>query len=165
MSWDEAVDFCRRLTEFEQDAGRLPEGFCYRLPTEKEWEYACRAGSTTRFANGDTEADLAKMVNHTSLQVGQALPNAWGLCDMHGNVMEWCQERCTRLDHDKLGMPMHDPQYPFYIARGGHFGSDPVYCRSAYRNGYGEAEINLGFRVVLGPPLNEIADKPKEEVR
>jgi len=87
VSWTGAAEFCRKLSE--------KEGVTYRLPTEAEWEYACRAGTTTRYCFGDDEASLGEYAWYGSVgryPVGEKTPNAWGLCDMHGNVWEWCAD-------------------------------------------------------------------------
>jgi hypothetical protein len=103
VSHDDATDFCRKLTELERNAGRLPAGWEYRLPTEEQWEYACRAGTTTATAFGDklssTQANFngdwpyggAPKGPHLmkAVQVGSYRPNAWGIYDMHGNVGEF----------------------------------------------------------------------------
>ena len=96
LSYFDAVNYCSALTKGERDAGRLPSGYEYRLPSEAEWEYACRAGTTNLFSFGDavTEADqyawTAENSQAITHPVGQKRPNPWGLHDMHGNVWEWC---------------------------------------------------------------------------
>ena len=104
VSWIEAVEFCRKLTERERRAGQLPPGRAYRLPTEAEWEHACRAGSTTEYSFGDDAGRLwdhgwwggfddgNAAGGHHAHKVAEKLPNPWSLHDMHGNVLEWCAD-------------------------------------------------------------------------
>ena len=111
VTWTEAAEFCRRLSELppEKAAGNV-----YRLPTEAEWEYACRAGSTTEFSFGDDETGMEEFgwynanSKRTTHPVGQKQPNPWGLHDMHGNVAEWCLD-CYA---DYPGQPTTDPRGP-----------------------------------------------------
>ncbi len=127
VSWDEAMEFCRK-------AG-------YRLPTEAEWEYACRAGSTTRFSFGDDEHRLGEYAwyeDNSSLRthpVGQKKPNVWGFHDMHGNVWEWCADWYEPGYYAQS--PGRDPQGPspgnWCVQRGGSWDDNPWYCRSAGR--------------------------------
>ena len=94
VSWNDAVAFCEKLNEVARDT--LPDGYHYTLPTEAQWEYACRAGTTTRFYYGDDDNQLGNYAwyhDNKSLKtqpVGEKLPNGWGLYDIHGNVWEWC---------------------------------------------------------------------------
>ena len=102
VTWDKAREFCRKITDREQKADRLPKGYVYRLPTEAEWEYACRAGTTGPYnvKGSSDEEDYLRSPGHirtfanvesgSTEPVGRRKPNAWGLYDMHGNVYEWC---------------------------------------------------------------------------
>jgi len=144
-------------------AGVRPAGLVFRLPTESEWEYACRAGTTTRFFWGDDLTYLS-VPNHgwfidnsggVTHPVGQKLPNPWGLYDMVGNVSEFCMDGWGFYP----SAPATDPVAPYsswHMARGSGFnGPDGTWFRSAFRNidsysGYRTPEI--GFRVVLGAP-------------
>ncbi len=169
VSHDEATEFCQKLTETERREGRLPAGFVYRLPTEAEWEYACRAGTTTATAFGNnlssTEANFngaypfngaAKGPNRqTTMEVGSLPANAWGLHDLHGNVFEWCLDSVKKLPggDDPVVRPIakESPR----IFRGGSWRQDGGYCRSADRNWNAPTfrSDDLGFRIVLGLEL------------
>lgn len=152
VTWLDAVEFCRRLSAMpaEKAAKRT-----YRLPTEAEWEYACRAGSETAYSFGNDEALLGDYAWHNSNgravhPVGQKPPNAWGLYDMHGNVFEWCLDAYggdyPRVDTiDPLGAT--NAQYRIY--RGGSGGSPPRGCRSAHRERQSPdfRDAFLGFRI------------------
>jgi formylglycine-generating enzyme required for sulfatase activity len=155
VTWDDAQNFCKKLST----AG----GKAVRLPTEAQWEYACRAGSTTAYGFGDSDEALAqyawysvnsKIATHA---VGEKKPNAWGLYDMHGNLWEWCQD----LYGDKYysESPKVDPQGPAkgtgaHVLRGGAWYTSTWDCRSAYRYwGWpGWHEPYDGFRVVVAAP-------------
>ncbi|MGC9326308.1 MAG: formylglycine-generating enzyme family protein [Candidatus Hinthialibacter sp.] len=166
VSWYDGVKFCNRLSEMKgyktvYDLGVLTadwnaDGF--RLPTEAEWEYACRSGAASAFYWGDdpnyTEIDLYAWYDLNSEgrlhEAGLKLPNAWGLFDMSGNVWEWC--------HDWYGLyDVHDATDPKGMAsgeirvwRGGNWGDEAMYCRSASRDGWKpkSADPYLGFRIV-----------------
>jgi len=159
VSWDDAVAFCRRLSE--------KESVTYRLPTEAEWEYACRAETTTKFSFGDDEKKLGDHAWFGGLigdgnakneryahQVGTKRPNAWGLYDMHGNVWEWCQDRSGRYVQRNL---VKDPSGPsegsLRVSRGGSWGLHDEYCQSGSRNAYSPRyrDDGSGFRVVQVP--------------
>ncbi len=157
VSWEDAVAFCATLTDRERLAGRIPQGSHYRLPTEAEWEYACRAGSFTRFSYGD-DSGYTLLANYgwylgnsnrRTHPVGEKLPNAWGLYDMHGNVWEWCLDWYGPYP----GGAVMDPKGPatgsFKVIRGGTLGWNPDRCRSANRDTPRGQTFDFGFRVVL----------------
>ena len=153
VSYEDAMEFCQKLTERERAADRLPEGYAYTLPTEAQWEYACRAGTT-----GDYASNLDAMGWHNgnsgkkTHEVGGKQANAWGLYDMHGNVWEWCVDRYAKKlpggsVSDSKG-PDSDSHRAF---RGGGWWSDAAYCRAAFRGGLspGIRSAYLGFRLAL----------------
>src|SRR5438105_3076714 len=114
LSYFDAVAYCSAVTKRERGAGRLPSGYTYRLPTEAEWEYACRAGTTNFFSFGDAVTEAGQYAwtlensESTTHPVGQKRPNPWGLYDMHGNVWEWCSDWFA----DYPPMPLTDPLGP-----------------------------------------------------
>jgi formylglycine-generating enzyme required for sulfatase activity len=166
VSWDDAVEFCNKLSR--------KEGKKYRLPTEAEWEYACRAGTSSAYNWGDSwqrgvcnaENDVGSSEDSnveifrrrglpvdSTVPVGSFQPNAFGLYDMHGNVWEWCNDW---YDEDYYSQsPIVDPQGPssgtYRVLRGGSWFSTPGYCRSAPRLRYSPGYRNSvsGFRVVF----------------
>ncbi|RKY30134.1 MAG: formylglycine-generating enzyme family protein [Candidatus Omnitrophota bacterium] len=149
VTWYEAKEFCRRLSE--------KEGRTYRLPTEAEWEYACRAGTTTEYYWGDSIDGRYAWYNDNSARqihpVGQKLPNAWGLYDMLGNVYEWCEDWYDRDYYSRS--PRTDPAGPswglFRVLRGGSWSTYADYIRGGSRlsNDPSERYFNVGFRVVV----------------
>jgi formylglycine-generating enzyme required for sulfatase activity len=160
VSWYDATNYCSRLTAREREAKRLPTGYEYRLPTDAQWEYACRAGTVTRFSFGDdlsytNVGDYAWSglnsgnMTHT---VGSKLPNALGLHDMAGNVTEWCMDKFAPA---LPGGSVQDPAGPTSgigrVVRGGNWNNRPGVLRSSARDQYGEAgKISyVGFRVAL----------------
>ena len=166
VSLTEAKQYCQRLTATQRKRGVIPPGTAYRLPSEAEWEYACRAGTQTRFNFGD-DPEYQKISAHAwcrlntarPMPVGGKLPNAWGLYDMHGNVFEWCLGWYTPYPH---GVRFGYDKIRNY--RGGSFYCPLEYLRSASRHpGKEEHSELIGFRVVLGAdsetvlPLNEVA--------
>jgi uncharacterized protein (TIGR02996 family) len=149
VSRNDCKDFCARL------------GPSFRLPTEAEWEWACRAGTTTRFYTGDGLEDLqrAGWCGSTSnlgrgrgaKSVGQLDPNAWGLYDMHGNVFEWCSDRWAAYSPEDVQDPKGCKAGRWYLLRGGAWNDEPRKCRSAFRTISEPSDCFLGFgcRVVL----------------
>ena len=160
VDFDQVRAFCERLSEIEKNAGRLPVGWKYILPTESQWEYACRAGSEKAYCFGDDESLLNEFAwwgegagdirvidpKFSVHEVAQKKPNSWGLYDMHGNVIEWC---------DSIFRPRFqagdERSGEFYSCRGGGWLSQAGQCRSAHRGGNiakgGCADV--GFRVAL----------------
>jgi formylglycine-generating enzyme required for sulfatase activity len=178
VSWDDAIAFCNQLSLDEGltpaytingpngDATWNHAASGYRLPTEAEWEYACRAGSQTAFCNGpitnincsplDPNLDQVGWYcgnsGYVAHDVGQKTANAWGLHDMHGNLAEWVWDG-YRSDYQYL--PSEDPVYDvgpgaYRVFRGGHRNHDAQYCRSAYRVYYNpnDSGNSIGFRPV-----------------
>jgi formylglycine-generating enzyme required for sulfatase activity len=168
VSCEDALAFCRRLSELpaEKVAGNV-----YRLPTEAEWEYACRAGTTTKYSFGDDDSllgDYARFFGASELgdyawflwnsgdathPVGSKQPNAWGLCGMHGNVVEWCQDRHGDYPVGAVTDPTGATSGYGGVIRGGCWGFPAKQCRSAAR---GSIDPSLrfsygGFRVCLSP--------------
>jgi formylglycine-generating enzyme required for sulfatase activity len=161
VSWNDAMEFCEKLTAQEQAAGRLPAGYVYRLPTEAEWEYACRAGTTTRFYTGDKDSDLDEAgwyganAEKTTHAVGQKKPNAWGLYDMHGDVWEWCMDWYAPYAHAAIVDPAGPREGFFRVVRGGGWLRAAGASRSASRDHHIPSYrfSNVGFRVVLAPAV------------
>ena len=156
VTWEQAAEFCGKLG--------LKEGAKYRLPTEAEWEYACRAGTTTPFHTGEIiSTDQANYNgNYTyangrkgefreeTTAAGSFSPNAWGLHDMHGNVWEWCADWYDEYPHDDATDPTGPATGDRRIFRGGCWMNFPAVCRSANRAKVVPVSwnFNLGFRVV-----------------
>ncbi|MDA7524292.1 formylglycine-generating enzyme family protein [Verrucomicrobia bacterium] len=160
-SWDMAMLYCERLTQREAEAGRLPEGFIYRLPTEAEWEYACRAGTTARYSFGNDSDfklidDYAWHLDNSEGRthpVDEKLPNPWGLHGLHGSVYEWCLGWHVfypggRVTNYVSGLGKD------HVLRGGAWSDRPKNGRAAERHWFGiNLEYgNVGFRVVLAQP-------------
>ncbi|MCY2968670.1 MAG: formylglycine-generating enzyme family protein, partial [Planctomycetota bacterium] len=155
VDWEQATEFCKKLTALERRAGRLPEGWEYRLPTEAQWEYACRAGTTSEFSFGESEKLLPEFAwyiansENTTHPVRTRKANSLGLFDMHGNVDEWCQDW---YDDYKAGA-VTDPAGPgkgsYRVVRSGSWGVSAQVCRAAFRGRVAPSNRNysLGFRV------------------
>ncbi len=165
ISWSAAADYCAYLTQIERAAGKIPTNWSYRLPTESEWEYACRAGTTTIFYlgnilhggdvnfdshheynpapqnyNGDVTVTNAIGYVGAATPVGSYAPNPWGLYDMCGNVYEWCQDWFAAYPTGSVVNPQgpgdNDFHYSSKILRGGSFNDYGRSCRSGARGGY-----------------------------
>jgi formylglycine-generating enzyme len=155
VSWDECQEFVKKLREKDKKL--------YRLPTESEWEYACRAGTESPFFFGETiSADQANYnSNYTygdgkkgkyrekTMPVGSFPANAWGLCDTHGNVLQWCQDWYGAYPQQDVVDPHGPEQGEFRVLRGGSWLDDPLCCRSAHRSRHlpGTHSFLVGFRV------------------
>jgi len=169
VSWLHAVAFCRRVSErekrtpfyrFKFTLATILGGNGYRLPTEAEWEYACRAGSSTLYPFGDNASALGEFAWYTKNSenkthpVGQKSPNAWGLHDMMGNVWEWCAD-CYDANY-YASSTSADPPGAFWasdrVIRGGGWNGCPRSCRSAnrHRSMPEGRDSYLGFRLALG---------------
>jgi formylglycine-generating enzyme required for sulfatase activity len=155
VTWEDAVEFCRKLSAMpeEQKAGRV-----YRLPTEAEWEYACRAGTTTKYSFGDDDSQLGEygwFDENSGGQVhpvGQKKPNSWGLYDMHGNVWERCSDWYKVYSDGAVTNPQGPSSGLSRVNRGGGWPSTARYCRSAVRYwDYPSNRHYLGFRLALSP--------------
>jgi formylglycine-generating enzyme required for sulfatase activity len=161
VNWTEAVAFCTQLTTQEQAAGRLPAGWAYVLPTESQWEYACRAGTTTAYSWGTTIASSNANYNwdgeandgndfKQTRDVGQYAANPWGFFDMHGNVWEWTADWYQAAYPS--GNPVVDPTGPasgsLRVIRGGSWGYGGTALRSARRSTAPPGHrSHIGFRV------------------
>jgi formylglycine-generating enzyme required for sulfatase activity len=162
VTWNDAVAFCEWLSKKERAR--------YRLPTEAEWEYACRAGTTTRYFWGDTDEHRDEYVWHAENAggfphpVAQLKSNAFGLFDLNGNVYEYCSDWFSTNWYQKAALEAQrngiliNPTGPSAgtekVVRGGSWGTAPMHCRSAFRGGAGLTHRNMrdGFRVVREVP-------------
>jgi formylglycine-generating enzyme len=177
VSWNDAMEFCRMLTEREQAAGRLPSGYAYTLPTEAQWEYAARAGTTTAtyagplvvqgrsapvldpiawYGANTAEGYTGRAVRNGAgpRDVAQKQPNAWGLYDMYGNIWQWCRDwYAPELPGGSVTDPLGPATGTGHVNKGGSFGSGAADQRSARRasNPPPEESAYRGFRLALAP--------------
>jgi len=159
VSHMDAQAYCEAITRRERDARRLPVGLEYRLPTEAEWEYACRAGTTNRFSFGDDTTDAALYAwtdensEASTHPIGLKRPNPWGLYDMHGNVWEWVHDWFAEYPAMALTNPAGPPTSKFKVFRGGGWNNEIQFARSGNR--FMMSATNgihfVGFRMALGP--------------
>jgi len=154
VSWEDATEFIQKLNGLSEEraAGRV-----YRLPTESEWEYACRAGSSTAYCFGEDEARLGeyawygKNSGRKTHPVGQKAPNAWELYDMHGNVWEWCSDWYGDYPSGAVTDPTGPSTGSYRVGRGGSWCDGAALCRSANRRRSvpSSRDYFLGFRLAL----------------
>jgi formylglycine-generating enzyme required for sulfatase activity len=173
ISWADANEFCRRLNAFEANAGRLPAGYAYRLPTEAEWEYAARGGTDTPFSFGSTAdpddgnfhstyedgklGGKSEDERYGTMEVGSFEANAFGLYDVHGNVAEWTLDRFwDRLPGGTVADPVNVDSGRGHAIRGGSWRDSADRVRSPARQGVpGRTKRNsIGFRIALAPEIN-----------
>jgi formylglycine-generating enzyme required for sulfatase activity len=157
VNYEDATKFAAEVTKRNRRTGRLPAGWVFRLPTESEWIYACRAGTMTRFSSGNDEDGLKEVAwfepNSEGMThpVGRKKPNAWGLCDMHGNVCEWCtaEGNINPLISGKSRVI----KVPKQSIRGGSFFQASTNCVASYVDSLemGFRDVGLGFRLVIAP--------------
>jgi len=163
LSWENAMAFCAKLTARERKAGRLPADWEYTLPTEAQWEYACRAGTKTLYSFGDNPFLLPEYAwfhnnawavdERYAHAVGRKKPNAFGLHDMHGNVNEWCRDGWHKELPGGID-PFVESKDDHRVICGGSIRRPDVLCQSAIRDGeHGVDRTNfigdIGFRVAL----------------
>jgi len=172
ISWNDALEFTAKLNQQERAAGRLPDGYEYSLPTEAQWEYACRAGTSSPTHAGTNDAAVlsrlawydqnsangyaGRRIGPTKSgprAVGQKEPNPWGLYDMHGNIWQWCRDWYGPYPGGSVTDPAGPATGTARVNRGGSFGSGANSLRSATRAGNPQAEASAyrGFRLALTP--------------
>jgi formylglycine-generating enzyme required for sulfatase activity len=164
VNWTEAGEFCRKLTQELQRLGKLPANEVIRLPSEAEWEYACRAGTVTRYSFGDDAAKLGEFAwfagnsKGEDPPVGKKKPNAWDLYDMHGYVWEWCQDAWQENYNGAPadGRAWEEASAKARVLRGGSWADAADLARSAYRHRLpGDSRSDrVGFRCVRAKRAN-----------
>jgi formylglycine-generating enzyme required for sulfatase activity len=159
VTWEQASEYCRRLTERERRVGQLPARWEYRLPTEAQWEYACRAGGVTAWHFGNLPTDLGRYAWHVANSSSRThaagddlAPNAWGLHNVHGNVWEWCRDAYqAKLPGGTNPEVTSTEKSAARLARGGAFNAAVRSCRCAdrFEPAPNTVAINHGFRVAI----------------
>ncbi|MDA3797711.1 MAG: SUMF1/EgtB/PvdO family nonheme iron enzyme [Kiritimatiellae bacterium] len=156
VSWNDAVTFCKTLTNRERKSGKLPIGYEYRLPTEAEWEYVASCGDREKYKySGSSELDLVGWFKNNSEDsthpVGLKTPNDWNVYDMSGNVWEWCQDWHNEYPSEDLTDPKGASSGTTRVVRGGSWYNSSWFCGNAYRFWFNPSfkYFNLGFRVCL----------------
>jgi formylglycine-generating enzyme required for sulfatase activity/serine/threonine protein kinase len=167
VAWDAAMAYCRKLTDLEREAGRLPLGFEFRLPTEAEWEYACRAGADSDFSVAQALVWMGETSGRRPHEVAESQPNEWGLYDMHGNAMEWCLDAWYNYPNDNKAVSVDPftigaPDKDTFVVRGGAWWFPAEWCTSQWRSrNHNSANAFRGFRIVLGPEIRELESTKK----
>ena len=160
VTWHEAREYCKRLSKQQRTRNTIPSGYHYRLPTEAEWEYACRAGTKNAYSYGDNKALLsqygwwAENSNGKPKPVGLLTPNPWGFYDIHGNLFEWCLDTYRAYP----GGTAYSDSGKMKIFRGGAYYCPSSILRSACRAEPQKPDYRWilgGFRVVLAPPVDQ----------
>ena len=157
VSWEDAREFARKLTEFHHQQGLISAGWSWDLPTEAQWEYACRVRKSGEF-HGPIDSVAWYQLNSQKRThpVGTRQPNDWGLQDMHGNVAKWCLDWYGQYPFEAVNHPVGPPFGTFRVYRGGGWSDAARCCRSAYR-GRSVPDFrssNIGFSLVLSDPLS-----------
>ncbi len=161
VRWEDAIEFCEKLNK--KYSASIPSGFKFDLPTEAQWEYACRAGTSTALNNGknltiedhnlcqnlDEVAWYICNTSGTQENVGKKKSNAWGIYDMHGNVLEWCKDVYGEYPKDEATDPIVATSGSSHVIRGGSWCGEAKYCRSAFRYNAINEGYDKGFRVAL----------------
>lgn len=173
LTWQNAMEFCKKLTQKEKTANRIPDGYAYRLPTEAEWEYCCRAGTELPYYFGQNKNELANYAwftansSMTTHRPGEKKPNGWGFYDMLGNVAEWCLDSFGGypITPPMINLVKTRQKQTLFIARGGAWDKDMNEARCAARfiapNGLFKRN-DIGFRIVLAP-LDIVYSHPSPE--
>jgi len=148
VSWNDCQEYIKKLNELKV----APAGYKFSLPTEAQWEYACRAGTTTAYHFGGTlTQQQANFNGNQTKEVGSYPSNVWGLNDMHGNVWEWCQDLYGAYPSGAVTDPTGAERGSYRVLRGGSWRNFAVLCRSADQAGYDPASgtYGIGLRLSL----------------